>query len=162
VVCEAPGGDVPSLAGLLLVVLWMAPVALGRGARAGRRLLAAWVAACGALGLTASLAVLYRLQLGFGSLYLLAGAGSCLYLAGLFCGNRLSEGVVERCRRHPRLLRAGLLAAAALEAGVALGVVFAAARAPGRSGCVISCCALRRGCAAGRGAGGRVCGVAGE
>lgn len=139
--------DVPRLAGLLLVVLWMAPVALGRGARAGRRLLAAWVAACGALGLTASLAVLYRLQLGFGSLYLLAGAGSCLYLAGLFCGNRLSEGVVERCRRHPRLLRAGLLAAAALEAGVALGVVFAAARAASEVGVVLLCFAA--GCAAG-------------
>ena len=40
------------------------------------RMVAAWLAACGALGLTASLAVLSRLEMRFGSLYLLAGAGS--------------------------------------------------------------------------------------
>jgi hypothetical protein len=81
--------------GLLLVMLWMAPVALGARAHAPRRLLAAWLASCGALGLAVLLAVLYQLQLVFGSLYLLAGAASSLYLAGLFCGNRLAEGVLR-------------------------------------------------------------------
>ena len=83
------------LGGLLLVALWMVPVALGGGAHARRRLLAAWLAACGALGLVVSLAVLYRLQMRFGTLYLLAGVGSGLYLTGLFCGNRLGEGLLK-------------------------------------------------------------------
>lgn len=79
------------LIGLLLVMLWTAPVALGGTHHAPRRLWATWLAGCGALGLVVSLAVLYRLQSRFDALYLLAGAGSALYLGGLFCGNRLGE-----------------------------------------------------------------------
>ena len=112
--------------GLFLVVLWMLPVALGGKTRAQRRLLAAWLAACGALGLAVSLAVLYRLQMRFGSLYLLAGAGSCLYLAGLFCGNRLGEGVIATVRGHARFLRVLLVVLTGLQAGVALGVLLGA------------------------------------
>ncbi|HRR33020.1 MAG TPA: hypothetical protein P5026_02880 [Kiritimatiellia bacterium] len=79
------------LLGLLLVMIWAAPVALGRARYASRRLWAAWLAGCGALGLVVSLAVLYQLQARFGTLYTLVGAGSALYLGGLFCGNRLGE-----------------------------------------------------------------------
>lgn len=88
--------DGARLAGLLLVVLWMLPVALGGGAHAQRRLLAAWLAACGALGLAVSLSIMYQVQMRFGTLYLLAGVGSCLYLTGLFCGNRLGQGLLNR------------------------------------------------------------------
>lgn len=84
------------LMGLLLVMLWAAPVALGGTRHAPRRLWAAWLAGCGALGLVVSLAVLYRLQTRFDALYLLAGAGSALYLGGLFCGNRLGERLTAR------------------------------------------------------------------
>ena len=87
--------DGARLAGLLLVVLWMLPVALGGQAHAQRRLLAAWLAACGALGLAVSLSVMYQVQMRFGTLYLLAGVGSCLYLTGLFCGNRLGQGLLN-------------------------------------------------------------------
>lgn len=139
--------EVTRLAGLLLVVLWMLPVAAGGARAAGRRMLAAWVGACGALGLSASLAVLYRLQLGFGSLYLLAGAGSCLYLAGLFCGNRLSEAAVEGLGTRLRLLRFGLFACSLLEVGVAFGVAVVSARVATESGLLLLCFAA--GCAAG-------------
>lgn len=84
------------LLGLLLVMLWAAPVALGGARHAPRRLWAAWLAGCGALGLVVSLAVLYRLHARFGALYVLAGAGSALYLGGLFCGNRLGERLTAR------------------------------------------------------------------
>lgn len=134
--------DFSRLAGLLLVVLWMAPAALGGAGRASRRLLAAWVAACGALGLTASLAVLYRLQLSFGSLYLLAGAGNCLYLAGLFCGNRLSEGVVDICRPRLRLVRFCLFVFSLVEACVAMGVVAVSGRVVTEVGLVLLCFAV--------------------
>jgi hypothetical protein len=139
--------DGARLTGLLLVMLWMAPVALGTRAGSSRRLFAAWVAACGALGLTASLAILYRLQLGFGSLYLFAGAGGCLYLAGLFCGNRLSDGAVALLRPHPRLLRGSVLALTLAETGVALLAMMAAERAVTEMGVIVLCFAI--GCVAG-------------
>ncbi|MDD2460564.1 MAG: hypothetical protein WC328_04620 [Kiritimatiellia bacterium] len=84
------------LLGLLLVMLWAAPVALGGARHAPRRLWAAWLAGCGALGLVVSLAVLYQLHARFGALYVLAGAGGALYLGGLFCGNRLGERLTAR------------------------------------------------------------------
>ncbi|HPB09849.1 MAG TPA: hypothetical protein PLT74_01205 [Kiritimatiellia bacterium] len=84
------------LLGLLLVMLWAAPVALGGARHAPRRLWAAWLAGCGAFGLVVSLAVLYQLHARFGALYVLAGAGSALYLSGLFCGNRLGERLTAR------------------------------------------------------------------
>ena len=133
--------------GLLLVVLWMVPVALGGKAHASRRLLAAWLAACGALGLAVSLAVLYRLQMRFGSLYLLAGAGSCLYLAGLFCGNRFGECVVAWMRGGELRLRGLLVALTVVQTGVALGVLIGAETAPTAIGTVVFCFAA--GCMAG-------------
>ena len=133
--------------GLVLVVLWMAPVALGGRTQASRRLLAAWLATCGALGLAVSLAVLYRLQMRFGSLYLLAGAGSCLYLAGLFCGNRLGECLVWGARGRPLILRGLVVVLTVAQAGMALGIVFCAGTALTAYGTVILCFAA--GCAAG-------------
>ena len=133
------------LGSLLLVVLWMMPVALGGGAHARRRLLAAWLAACGALGLVVSLAVLYRLQMRFGTLYLLAGVGSCLYLTGLFCGNRLGEGLLGIA--GPRLLNCALFAFTLAQAGVAFGVLAGAEWAVTAEGVVLLCFAA--GCAAG-------------
>jgi len=62
--------DCVRLIGFLLVAVWLLPVALGGKAYAERRLLAAWLAACGALGLVVSLTVLYRVQMRFGSVYL--------------------------------------------------------------------------------------------
>jgi hypothetical protein len=135
------------LIGLALVVLWMAPVALGTGRHSRRRLTAAWVAACGALGLAASLAVLYRLQVAFGALYLLAGAGSCLYLAGLFCGNRLAEAAAGRLRGREGLLLGAALACTLALAAVALGASLAAEQAAAAAGVVSLCFAV--GCAAG-------------
>jgi hypothetical protein len=93
------GVDGARLAGLLLVVLWMLPVAAGGRTHAQRRLVAAWLASCGALGMAVSLSVMYRLQMRFGMLYLLGGVGSCLYLAGLFCGNRVGQGLLNRASR---------------------------------------------------------------
>ncbi len=139
--------DIPRLAGLFLVALWMLPVVAGTARHARLRMLAAWVGAGGALGLTASLAVLYRLQLGYGSLYLLAGAGSCLYLAGLFCGNRLAAGWAEALGSRQRLLHGGLLALTLAEAAVALGVVALAQRGLAEAELVLLCFAA--GCAAG-------------
>lgn len=131
-------GDV-RVAGLLLVLLWMAPVVLGARANAPRRLLAAWLAACGALGLAVSLMVLYRLHMRFGSLYLLAGAGSCLYLAGLFCGNRLADSVIALTTRHPGLLSWLLPLFTLVQAGVALGVLSGAEWMVTASGMVLLC-----------------------
>ena len=139
--------DGQRLFGLLLVALWMLPVALGLRSTSSRRLLAAWLAACGALGLAVSLAVLYRLQMRFGSLYLLAGAGSCLYLGGLFCGNRLGEWTVMLWGRRPAFLRTAVLAATALQAVVALGVLSGIDWVASAAGMVSFCFAV--GCAAG-------------
>jgi hypothetical protein len=159
----------PRLLGLLLVLLWMAPVALGGQTGAPRRLWAAWLAACGALGMALSLAVLYRLQIRFGSLYLLAGAGSSLYLGGLFLGNLLGERLARRascrsgvsssesspCRSdalspessQPLALRVVALALPLCQAGVACGVLLGAERLPSAWGVVALC--LAAGCAAG-------------
>ncbi len=125
--------------GLLLVMLWMAPVALGTRAHAPRRLLAAWLASCGALGLAVSLAVLYQLQLGFGSLYLLAGAASSLYLAGLFCGNRLAEGVLRLLCAKVNAVRIALVAVTLAQVGVALCVCVAAEQAVTAVGLICLC-----------------------
>lgn len=134
-------------AGLLLVVLWMAPVALGRRASARRRLLAAWLAACGALGLSASLAALYQLQMRFGALYILAGAGSCLYLAGLFCGNLCAHRLVSLRRVGAALPVALAVLFVAGQAGVALGILHLAGRMAAAAGLVGLCFAA--GCSAG-------------
>jgi len=135
------------LSALLLVALWMLPVALGARATAPRRLLAVWLAACGALGLAALLAVLYRLQMRFGALYLMAGAGSCLYLGGLFMGNRLGEQVAGRLRTRPLLLRCGTMLVGVALAGVGLAVLEGAGRVATVYGVVGLCFAV--GCAAG-------------
>ena len=139
--------DGTRLLGLLLVAVWMMPVALGLKATASRRLFAAWLAACGALGLAVSLAVLYRLQMRFGSLYLLAGAGSCLYLGGLFCGNRLGEWAVLFWRGRLAFLRSAVLAATAVQAVVALGILNVIDGVASAAGVVSFCFAA--GCAAG-------------
>lgn len=139
--------DRARLGGLLLVVLWMLPVALGNGAHAQRRLLAAWLAACGALGMTVSLAVLYRLQMRFGTLYLLAGVGSCLYLTGLFFGNRLGERLLWLVRNHPLVMRSSLFAFTLAQAGAAAGLLVGSERITTAAG-VVSLC-LAAGCAAG-------------
>jgi hypothetical protein len=124
---------------LLLVLLWMLPVALGGRAHAPRRLAAAWLAACGALGLVVSLAVLYRVQMRFGSLYLLAGAGNCLYLAGLFCGNRLGAVALRCAKERPRAVSALLLAFTLAQAGVAFGVLAGSAWLVTATGVVLLC-----------------------
>ena len=139
--------DGPRLLGLLLVILWTLPVAAGRQATAARRLWAAWLAACGALGLAVSLAALYRLQMRFGTLYLLAGAGSCLYLGGLFCGNRLAERAVRLMRERPLRLRCAAMAATGAQAGMAFGVLLASERLATAAGVAGLC--LAAGCAAG-------------
>ena len=46
---RAQATDTTRLAGLLLVVLWMLPVAAGGARGAARRMLAAWIGACGAV-----------------------------------------------------------------------------------------------------------------
>ena len=144
------------LLGLLLILLWTAPVAFAPSAHATpsasggvhavppatRRLWAAWLAACGALGMAVSLAVLYRLQIRFGTLYLLAGAGSCLYLGGLFLGNLLGERLQPRLPNAPAALGLSLLLAA-----VSCGVLFGAERIPAAPGVIALC--LMAGCAAG-------------
>jgi hypothetical protein len=141
------GQDRVRLAGLLMVALWMMPVALGGRAHASRRLWAAWLAACGALGLVLSLTVLYRLQMRFGTLYLLAGVGSCLYLTGLFCGNRLAAGVLQFAQERPRLLRGASLVFTLFQAVAALAVLAGCEHATTASGVVIFC--WLAGCAAG-------------
>jgi len=141
------GCDGPRLFGLLLVSLWMAPVALGMRGTTSRRLFAAWLAACGALGLTVSLAVLYRLEMRFGEIYLLAGAGSCLYLGGLFCGNKLGEWALGLRVWQPAFLRCAVLATTAAEAGVAIGVLHGIEWAASAAGVVGFCFAI--GCSAG-------------
>jgi hypothetical protein len=135
------------LVGLLLVVFWMAPVALGTQPHAFRRLLAAWLAACGALGLAVSLAILYQMQLAYGSIYLLAGAGSSLYLAGLFCGNRLADSVLQPLRSQVGILRCALVITALIQVGVALCVFFLAEHVGSAVGLICLCFAA--GCAAG-------------
>ena len=127
------------LGGLLLVVLWMLPVALGRRTHAQRRLLAAWLAACGALGLVVSLAVLYRLQMRFGMLYLLVGVGNCLYLAGLFCGNRIGASLIRLADERPRLLKCLLFAFTLAQVAVAYGVLTGAEWSATATGVVILC-----------------------
>lgn len=111
------------LFGLLLVILWMFPVAVcGRGS-ASPRLSAAWLAACGALGLAVSLSVLYSVQMRFGVLYLWAGVGSCLYLCGLFCGNRVAEWGCRVLRGHGRGVRAGAVGVTFVQAATAFGIL---------------------------------------
>ena len=133
--------------GMLLVALWMFPVACGGRFHASRRLTAAWLAACGALGLVVSLSVLYRLQMRFGSLYLLAGVGSCLYLAGLFCGNRIGDLLVWVIRARPAGLCGVAVSLTALQAGLALCILSWTEMMP-TAICLVSLCFVA-GCAAG-------------
>lgn len=127
------------LTAYLLLILWTVPVVAGGARTAPRRMVAAWLAACGALGLTASLAVLSRLEMRFGSLYLLAGAGSCLYLAGLFCGNRLAEGVVRAVPDRPVIAAALPPVVTALLAGCAFAMPAGAERAATASATLLLC-----------------------
>jgi len=131
-----------SMAGLLLVLFWMGPVALGTHVNAPRRMLAAWLAACGALGLAVSLVVFYRLQMRFGSLYLLAGAGSCLYLAGLFCGNRLADSLLSFATARLCLFRWLLPLFTLVQVGVALAVMAGTDWMVTASGLVLLCFAV--------------------
>lgn len=115
------GGE--RLFGLFLVIVWMLPVTLCRAWDASPRLSAAWMAACGALGLAVSLSVLYEVQMRFGTVYLWAGVGSCLYLGGLFCGNRMGEGLCRLLKRRVFLLRGGAVGVTLAQAGTAFGVL---------------------------------------
>jgi len=90
------GGGRVRAVGMLLVLLCMVPVVAGPRQTSRRRLIAAWLAACGALALVAHLSVLYRLQLWGGSVYLLAGAAGSFGLAGVFVGNRLVEYILAK------------------------------------------------------------------
>jgi len=76
---------------MLLVLLCMVPVVAGPRQTSRRRLIAAWLAACGALALVVHLTILYRLQLTAGSVYLMAGVAGSFGLAGVFVGNRAVE-----------------------------------------------------------------------
>ena len=127
------------LTAYLLLILWTVPVVVGRAQTAPRRMVAAWLAACGALGLTASLTVLSRLEMRFGSLYLLAGAGSCLYLAGLFCGNRLAEGGMRAMPERPVVTAALPSALTVLLAGCAFAMSAGAERAATAYGTLLLC-----------------------
>ena len=73
-----------------LGALWCAPAAFSLGDKAPERLVVAWLAAGGFLGLAGLLALMQLLEAGFGNLYLLAGLASSLYLAGMFVGNRMA------------------------------------------------------------------------
>ena len=115
--------DGARMAGLLLVILWMLPVTLGLTRTASRRLLAAWLASCGALGLAVSLAILYRIQMRFGDVYFWAGTGSCLYLAGLFCGNRLGTRLIGLFKDAVSFMRYAILSATGVQAIVAVGAL---------------------------------------
>lgn len=133
--------------GMLLVALWMFPVVCGSGARASRRLSAVWLAACGALGLVCSLSVLDCLQVRLGSLYLFAGAGSCLYLAGLYCGNRCGDVVVCAMRGRLRMTRTAAVVLTLVQSGLAWTSLRWAASLP-TALCLICLCFIA-GCAAG-------------
>ena len=111
------------LLGLLLVMLWAAPVALGNDRHASRRLWTAWLASCGAFGLVMSLAINYQLHARFGALYALVGAGSALYLGGLFCGNRMSERLTARWPVESIAWRVAALLLPLAQAGVAWAIL---------------------------------------
>ena len=83
----------------------------------------------------------------FGSLYLLAGAGSCLYLGGLFFGNRLGERLTRRIGEESVGIRWMALAVTLLQAVAALGVLTLSERASTEYGIIGWCLAI--GCAAG-------------
>jgi len=127
---EGGGGR---LLGMALLALWMLPVCCGGSAGAERRLLAACLAACGALGLAVSLALMYRLQMRFGSLYLLAGTGSCLYFAGLFLGNRVGQRSL-RWLGTSRSVRFSIAALIFVQAGTAFGLLAASDRVAAAGG----------------------------
>lgn len=127
------------LISLVVTGLWLLPVVLGRGVTVSQRLVAAWLAACGALGLVSSLVVLYRLQVQFGSLYLWAGAASCLYLAGLFCGNRVTEGLIQWVRQRIWVVCGFLLGSVVLQALLALGVLSYSSKMLTAFGMVLLC-----------------------
>ena len=111
------------LLGLLLVMLWAAPVALGNDRHASRRLWTAWLASCGAFGLVMSLAINYQLHARFGALYALVGAGSALYLGGLFCGNRMSERLTARWPVESIAWRVAALLLPLAQAGVTWAIL---------------------------------------
>ncbi|MDD4623642.1 MAG: hypothetical protein PHG71_10455, partial [Kiritimatiellae bacterium] len=128
---EGGGGR---LLGMALLALWMLPVCCGGSAGAERRLLAACLAACGALGLAVSLALLYRLQMRFGSLYLLAGTGSCLYFAGLFIGNRVGQSALRRFGHAPAGAKLSIMFLAIAQSGAAFGLLAASERVASAGG----------------------------
>lgn len=135
------------LGALLCAALWLAPIALSSVATADKHRRAAWLAACGALGLVTSLAILYQLQIRFGALYLLAGTGSALYLGGLFVGNLLGERL-KACTAHRYLLRCLLPPSVPLtQCAVALLFFSSVAHLPNAAAVVLFC--LPTGCAAG-------------
>lgn len=81
---------------LLLGALWLTPAACGKQEAGAWRLALAWLAAESFMGLAGLLTFMRSLEIRFGDLYLLAALASCLYLGGVFAGNRLAE----RTRRH--------------------------------------------------------------
>ncbi len=127
------------LLGLMLLALWLLPVCCGGGAGASRRLVAACLAACGSLGLAVSLALLYRLQMRFGSLYLLAGTGGCLYFTGLFLGNRVGRSALGWLGGSPVLARVAVMALTFVQAGTAFGLTEASERVVSAAGLVALC-----------------------
>jgi len=133
---ESGGGRI---LGLLLLALWMLPVCCGRPEGASRRLLAACLAACGALGLAVSLALLYRLQMRFGSLYLLAGTGSCLYFTGLFMGNRTGQLSLRWLGGKHIFVRFAIMGLTFIQAAVVFILLSASERATSASGLVGLC-----------------------
>lgn len=73
--------------------------------------------------------------------------GSCLYLAGLFCGNRVGAWLAWPVRRHPHVLRVLLVAMTLAQAGLAVAVIYGAERAFSAVGMIVFC--FVAGCGAG-------------
>ncbi|MDD4102085.1 MAG: hypothetical protein PHU80_05565, partial [Kiritimatiellae bacterium] len=136
---EAGGGR---LLGLVLLALWMLPVLCGNSKAAYRRLLAACLAACGALGLAVLLALLYRLQMRFGALYLLAGTGGCLYFTGIFIGNRVGQRALKWGGSSATFVRVAIMMLSFVQAVAAFSIVVASERVVSASGLVGLCLAV--------------------
>jgi len=86
---------------LLLGAIGIGPVAFCARDKAPARLIVVWLAVGGFLGLAGLLALMLLLETLFGSLYLLAGLCSSLYLSGMFAGNRLAEVKLLPTARRP-------------------------------------------------------------
>lgn len=84
----------------LLLALASLPLLLVRREGARSRATALWLACGGALALAGSMTIMERLQVRFGTLYLLAGMGSGCYLCGMACGNLLVSRVAVAWRRR--------------------------------------------------------------